>query len=102
MCVQELKRRADRQYPHINHSEKACAIRFLQGNTEDSQGAHVEQDMGKTLVREGCRDYSIVLVCPNDWLVVEAEDKGRTVRITYEYHLPDEDQDIDNYGESGV
>ena len=102
MCVQELKRRTDRQYPHINHSEKACAIRFLQGHAEDSQGAHVEQDMGETLMREGCSDYSIVLVCTDDWLVVEAEDKGRTVRITYKYHLPDEDQNVYGDGESSV
>ena len=58
--------------------------------------------MGKTLVREGCRDYPIVLVGPNDWLVVETKDESRTVRVTNENHLPDEDQNIDSDGESGV
>ena len=58
--------------------------------------------MGETLVWEGCRDYPIVLVGTNDWLVVEAKDESRTVWVTNENHLPDEDQNVDGYGESGV
>ena len=58
--------------------------------------------MGKTLVREGCRDYPIVLVGPNDRLVVKAKDESRTVRITNENHLPDEYQNVDRDGESSV
>ena len=58
--------------------------------------------MGKTLVGEGCRDYSIVLMCSYDRLVVETENEGRTVRITYENHLPDEDQNVDSDGKPGV
>ena len=58
--------------------------------------------MGEALVRECCRDYPIVLACSDDRLVVEAEDKRRTVRITNENHLPDEDQNVDGDGESSV
>ena len=58
--------------------------------------------MGETLVRKGCRDYPIVLVCSDDRLVVEAEDERCTVRITNENHLPDEDQNVYRYGESRV
>ena len=91
MLVEQLDRRADCQYPHIHSCEEARAVGLLQRYTENSQCAHIKQDMRDALVREGSRDDPIELICPDYGLIVKAVEEGHVDRITDEHLLQNED-----------